>query len=67
MTKGFEQSLQELWKKGRKRGWCSCDNCGMGLSLSDRKICKEHITGKGCASDRKFWGLKNNEKFPNKL
>lgn len=58
-------SLQELWTRKRKRGWVTCDNCGMSMNLSDKDICKEHINKKGCAKDRRFWGLKQNEKFPN--
>ena len=56
-------SLQEGYRIGRKRGWCKCDNCGMITAFGDKEIIKSHISGKGCQSDRVFFGLKLRERF----
>ena len=56
-------SLQEGYKKGRKRGWCKCEDCGMILAFQDKEIIESHIKGTGCQRDRQFFGLGKKEQF----
>jgi len=45
-------SLQKGLIKGRKRGWCQCEECGIVMSFSDKDIVQEHISGKSCPANK---------------
>jgi len=51
-----ELTLQEAVKKGRKRGWFQCENCGMEISLNYKDDVEEHIEGEGCNKAKEILG-----------
>lgn len=65
ISNGFVTTItaQEGYKLGRKRGWCVCANCGMGLSFRDKSIIKSHIDGTDCVRSKKLFGLKKDQVF----
>lgn len=46
-------SLQEAVKLGRKRGYFTCEKCGITISLQEPKIWKRHIgSNLGCENSK---------------
>lgn len=49
-----EITLQEGYKKGRKRGWAVCEGCGITFNFNDTNIVKNHIENNECKKELKF-------------